>query len=311
MVAHRKEIELTRDEAAAALAGGKAAGAYLEELGRTDLGQLSRVEWAEFCGGLPAVTSRSCSGRRTRRSRSEMLAQPSPYALVAGRLRDMGYHAMPAKPGEKVPGHFEAGRWSYMARWQDWCGRMPPEFLHERWESWPDAGVCIAHGAVVGADVDTDRTDIAAAVVAALGPSPVRRRGQKGWMGYYRPGSGCEALGARLRWYHPEVFSTGEDGRKSWPPLVELLLEGTQSVVPPTIHPDTGQPYRWLTPDTLEDTPLGDLPELPADPAARLDAELGRLGLTRENPNGRARAAGTRELPRPARTTWRSPGSAR
>ena len=195
-----------------------------------------------------------------------------------------------------MPGHFEAGRWSHMARWQDWCGRMPPEFLHERWESWPDPGVCIAHGAVVGADVDTDRKDVADAVVAALGPSPVRRRGQKGWMGYYRPGSGCEGLGARLRWYHPDVCITGEDGRRSWPPLVELLLHGTQSVVPPTIHPDTGQPYHWLTPDTLEDTPLGDLPELPADPVARLDAELGKLGLTRENPNGRARAAGTREL---------------
>ena len=36
-------------------------------------------------------------------------------------------------------------------------------------------------------------------------------------------------------------------------------MHGTQSVVPPTIHPDTGQPYHWLTPDTLEDTPLGDL----------------------------------------------------
>ena len=224
-----------------------------------------------------------------------MAAQPSPYARVAGRLRDMGYHAMPAKPGAKVPGHFETGLWSYMARWQDWCGRMPPEFLHERWESWPDPGVCIAHGAVVGADVDTERRDVADAVVAALGPSPVRRRGQKGWMGYYRPGSECEGLGARLRWYHPDVHITNDDGRRSWPPLVELLLHGTQSVVPPTIHPDTGQPYCWLTPDTLEDTLLSDLPELPADPVARLDAELGKLGLTRENPNGRARAAGVGE----------------
>jgi hypothetical protein len=52
MVAHRRKIELTRNEAAAALAGGKAAGAFLEQLGRTDLGQLSRVEWAEFCERL-------------------------------------------------------------------------------------------------------------------------------------------------------------------------------------------------------------------------------------------------------------------
>lgn len=224
-----------------------------------------------------------------------MATEPSSYALAAGRLRDMGYHAMPAKPGEKVPGHFEAGRWSHMARWQDWCSRMPPEFLHERWESWLDPGVCIAHGNIVGADVDTERKDVAAAVVAALGPSPVRRRGQKGWMGYYRPGSGCEGLGARIRWYHPDVCITAGDGRRSWPPLVELLLQGTQSVVPPTIHPDTGQPYIWLTPDTLEDMALGDLPQLPLDPVARLDAELGRLGLTRENPNGRGRAASIRE----------------
>lgn len=52
MVAHRKKIELTRDEVAAALAGGKVAGVFLEQLGRTDLAQLSRVEWAEFCGRL-------------------------------------------------------------------------------------------------------------------------------------------------------------------------------------------------------------------------------------------------------------------
>jgi hypothetical protein len=52
MVAHRRKIELTRDEAAAALAGGKVAGVYLEQLGRTDMAQLSRVEWAEFCERL-------------------------------------------------------------------------------------------------------------------------------------------------------------------------------------------------------------------------------------------------------------------
>jgi hypothetical protein len=52
MVAHRKKIELTRDETTAALAGGKVAGAFLDQLGRTDLGQLSRVEWAEFCERL-------------------------------------------------------------------------------------------------------------------------------------------------------------------------------------------------------------------------------------------------------------------
>lgn len=52
MVAHRRKIELTRDEAAAALAGGKAAGTFLEQLGRTDMAQLTREEWGEFCSRL-------------------------------------------------------------------------------------------------------------------------------------------------------------------------------------------------------------------------------------------------------------------
>ena len=52
MVAHRKGIELARDEAAAALAGGQAAGAFLEELGQTDMAQLSREQWAAFCERL-------------------------------------------------------------------------------------------------------------------------------------------------------------------------------------------------------------------------------------------------------------------
>jgi hypothetical protein len=209
-----------------------------------------------------------------------MLARLSPYARVAARLRDMGHHPMPVRPGEKVPGHFEAGRWSFMARWQEWCTRQPPAFLHETWEEWPDSGVCIAHGRVVGADVDTDRQEVAAAVIAALGPSPVRRRGQKGWMGYYRPGPGCGAHVARLRWVDADGVI-----------IVELLLHGTQSVLPPTIHPRTGQPYTWLTPDTLEDTPLEDLPELPADAVARLDVELGKLGIRRDAPKRAERPA--------------------
>ena len=70
MVAHRKKIVLTRDETTAALAGGKAAGAYLEQMGRTDLGQLSRIEWAEFCErltrGYIEALQRRCKAELTR-----------------------------------------------------------------------------------------------------------------------------------------------------------------------------------------------------------------------------------------------------
>lgn len=40
--------------------------------------------------------------------------------------------------------------------------------------------------------------------------------------------------------------------------LMELRCKGGQDVLPPTIHPDTGQPYTWLTP------PWDGIPEIPA-----------------------------------------------
>lgn len=201
---------------------------------------------------------------------------PSAYLAAAAKLRDGGYHPLPVMPGAKVPGVVLEGQWRPMPGWQNWCDRQPPEFMHDRWTDWDGAGVCIAHGAVVGLDVDTDRKEVADAAVEAAGPSPVRRRGRKGWMGYYRPGAAAEGQVARLRWYD-------EDGKV----CAELLLHGTQSVIPPTIHPETGQPYRWITPDTLEGTALADLPELPPDAVARLDAAFAAVGLTRKKPGQR------------------------
>lgn len=54
MVARAANIELTKDEKAAALAGGKAAGAFLEKIGKTDLAELTKAEWAELCETLVA-----------------------------------------------------------------------------------------------------------------------------------------------------------------------------------------------------------------------------------------------------------------
>jgi len=42
---------------------------------------------------------------------------------------------------------------------------------------------------------------------------------------------------------------------------VEILTTG-QTLLPPTIHPDTGVPYYWLTKDTLFNTAINHLPTL-------------------------------------------------
>ena len=52
MIAQRRNEPLGQDEAKAAKAGGAAAGAYLEEIGKFDLRDMNADEWGEFCGKL-------------------------------------------------------------------------------------------------------------------------------------------------------------------------------------------------------------------------------------------------------------------
>lgn len=206
-----------------------------------------------------------------------MAGDVSPYASAAPNMRENGYHVMPVSPGTKIPGEWTGTTWRPMSGWQKFCDTPAAEFIHDRWENWPDAGICVAHGAVIGLDLDTDRDDVKTALMGAVEVSPVLRRGQKGWLGYYRPGDGLDDLTARVRWYDPK--SKHPDS-----PVVELLLHGTQSVVPPTVHPGTGQSYRWLTDETLETMDIGDLPEFTGGDVSALDRAFRQIGLEREKP---------------------------
>lgn len=56
--------------------------------------------------------------------------------------------------------------------------------------------------------------------------------------------------------------------------LAEILGRGNQTVLPPSIHPDTDLPYAWLGPRTLLNTTVDKLPILPADIGERLEDAL-------------------------------------
>jgi len=49
-----KQDEFTRIESLAAGKGGQEAGAFLEQIGKTDLAKLTQAEWFEFCRRLIA-----------------------------------------------------------------------------------------------------------------------------------------------------------------------------------------------------------------------------------------------------------------
>jgi hypothetical protein len=184
--------------------------------------------------------------------------KPTGYTRVGARLIDMGYSAIPIMPGTKRPGQYTLKQWRGSAQWQRFCDRLPTQIEIDNWERWPDAGVCIAidHKLKV-IDIDTDDSVLMGAVLSVLPNTEVKKRGAEGFSAFYR---GSPAIVSA-------PFSVGKQR------VVDLLAHGRQTVLPPTIHPNTGLPYEWITADTLLDVSIDQLPTLP-DNIAELIANV-------------------------------------
>lgn len=206
----------------------------------------------------------------------------SPYAMMGKRLVDLGYAAIPILPGTKFPGGRHEGKWVAENSWQRFCYRLPTKYEVDAWKTWPDAGVCIVLGVggVIGVDIDTDDPEITAAIMSVLPESPVGKRGAKGSTFFYRanvyrvdPDTG-EVTGA----VKSRPFNLVRHGHKD-ERILDLLSLGRQTVVPPTMHPDTQRPYEWITETTLGETEPDDLPMLPDDIAEQLARVLESFGI--------------------------------
>jgi hypothetical protein len=131
----------------------------------------------------------------------------------------------------------------FMDNWSRYCETLASTEELESWESdyagW-NIGLCLGPASgVVAVDIDTENERTLDIVPA----SPVRKRGKKGETRFFR--------------FNSDIIS-----RKYHHLGVEILANGNQTVLPPSIHPETGQPYVWLTPDTLLDVDPKSLPEL-------------------------------------------------
>ncbi|HZZ23668.1 MAG TPA: AAA family ATPase [Roseiarcus sp.] len=183
----------------------------------------------------------------------------SAFALVGANLIANGYSAIPIEPMGKRPDAFLG------TEWQRFCNRLPTQLEVDIWSKRP-VGVGVALGAasrgLVVIDIDVEDVDVIEAIESRW-PSTVRKVGRTGYSAFY--------------WASPAVrarsFRRSSGG-------VDLLAHCRQSVVPPSIHPVTREPYRWLTPRTLENTIIDALPMLPDDVAAQLAEALEPFGYT-------------------------------
>ncbi len=210
----------------------------------------------------------------------------SPYSLHGADLINKGYCAIPCHPGAKYPGHFFGGQWMKMTGWTTkYSSSLPSRMDVSSWSRADGAGICLVLGkasrGVVAIDVDVD--EAVEAVRLSFDATPVAKRGKKGCTFFFRGDVKSTAFNRE-----------NADGTRER--LVDVLAEGRQTVLPPTVHPETGQPYEWIG-SPLWDVDINDLPELPGDALEMLEQALARYGY---NPNKLRHTAATQEL-RPAR----------
>lgn len=188
----------------------------------------------------------------------------SPFAEIGALLIDKGISAIPIAPGEKYPARFDGARWLPMNEWDRYGARLANHAELDAWESWPGCGVGVALGTLSGVvvvDVDTDDPAIVAAIESVTPGSVVRKKGATGYAAFFRHSG-----------EHSRRFNITVEGNKK-KRVVDLLSDGTQTVLPPSRHPD-GHNYAWLTPYTLEGVALDELPALPYGYADTLAAAL-------------------------------------
>jgi hypothetical protein len=188
----------------------------------------------------------------------------TPFSLIGPRLYERGFNPIPIMPGDKKPGMMIGDDWRLFKGWNEFCIDRPSQFQIDQWARWPMSGVGVALGRGLIC-VDIDLEEAVEPLRAILPVTPVEKRGRKGVSLFYR--GDTEVIRSK-NFRTPERVG-----------LVDLLAEGKQSVLPPSIHPDTGEPYVWLTDDTLADLNLEDLPELPGDIAERIGEVLKQFGF--------------------------------
>lgn len=178
------------------------------------------------------------------------------FALNAPEYYAHGLQVIPLYEREKKP---------IPSKWSMFSNEAVSETQQREWLSkHPHGNMGLVLGeksGVVCIDIDTDDPDLFNAILSVLPPSPWMRRGKKGVM---------------LAFKYSSAIRTFRVKRLTGEMIVECLGKGTQCVMPPSIHPETGQAY---SANTLLYNVMEKLQFLPEDIETRLRAALTDKGV--------------------------------
>lgn len=188
----------------------------------------------------------------------------SPFAQSWKILATNGYHVIPISPHSKVPSEFKSGKWWPMRDWQRYRQAPATELTCGVWATWPECNIGIltgtnaAPGMVLACiDYDSDDPEAIEALTETLPATSVTKRGRRGFSAFYLVPEGTQGF------------------RNS---VAELLTDTRQTVIPPSIHCDTGKPYAWTSQQNLEILNVKDLSELSKEEIENFRSVLNNLG---------------------------------
>ena len=153
---------------------------------------------------------------------------------------DAGLPIMPLKVRSKAP---------ILNEWTTYSKIFPTKAIQGHWlETYPHSNIGLPFGTASGLcaiDIDTIDQELVDVIMDALPPSPWVRIGKKG-------------CGLIFKWQGQKNFKirSANDGM-----IMEMLGQGNQLVMPPSIHPDTLQPYTsnvdlWDVMDKIQALPI-------------------------------------------------------
>lgn len=158
------------------------------------------------------------------------------FGVLAPEYWDQGFRVLPLEPGTKRPAQ-EIKGWPGFASSQLSAGKRA-----ELVNRYPNRGIGILTGTELpegyrlGAiDIDQDR--FVSVVQSILGTAQCAKRGKKGLTLFVR--------------YNDELKST-KIADAAGGGAIDVLLGAKFSVLPPSIHPETGAPYIWVGASLLE-----------------------------------------------------------
>src|SRR5262245_39764152 len=192
----------------------------------------------------------------------------SPAASVfddyAPLYRAAGFRVVPIAPGTKYPGvHQGFGSYIALVGWPT-SNITDPQ---------PGAGIGLICGEpLIAADIDSDDEGLGIELIDALTDgcgTTITKAGKRGQTLLLRPPPDMKVRSRKFLINGATAF--------------EMLAEGRQTVLPPTIHPDLKKPYRWGNGATPLNTQIAQIALLRIDWEERVEVVLAKYGHESES----------------------------